>query len=501
MTNLARGGALSMFGAGINAVFGFLLTVVIARSLGTRGAGIFFAATALFNVVAVSGKLGADTGLVREMSRLVALERGRDLRRAVAVAAVPVAVVTGLVALVLWAVAPWIAALMFEDAGPVGVEILRGLALVVPFASLSVVAAGGSRGLEYLGPMVGIENIAKPVARVVLCGVAGLFGLSVTAVTRVWLVPVVVGCGAAAWMLSRHVSRTVRRLPRSAPTPWRDLASGFWSFAGYRGVASTIDVVSLSVGIFVVSALAGSHEAGVFAGVMRWVVAGTLGLQAVRLVIAPQLSGMLARGDLPGAQHLHEVSTIGVLAMSGPFYAVLAVFAGPVLTVLGEDFRDGTAALVVLSLAMLVNVATGNVQTVLLMSGRSGVTLSVVVVSLSLNLLTCVLLVPALGVTGAALGWGVAIVVENICYLTVVRRRIGIRTITPSWVHVLLLTAVCYAVPGGLAAWLWAEDLVLQALVCVLSTCAYLALVLRRRAALGLDQLVEAARSRGRGAR
>jgi O-antigen/teichoic acid export membrane protein len=50
--------------------------VVVARALGTAGAGVFFAGTALFNILNVAGRLGADTGMVRRMSRLEALGAG-----------------------------------------------------------------------------------------------------------------------------------------------------------------------------------------------------------------------------------------------------------------------------------------------------------------------------------------------------------------------------------------------------------------------------------------
>jgi O-antigen/teichoic acid export membrane protein len=408
-----------------------------------------------------------------------------------------VVVVTTIAALVMWVTAGWAADLLFPDAGPVGVEVLQALALVLPAASLSMVAVGGSRGLGHLLPMVGIENIAKPVSRVLFCALVGLAGLGVLATTLAWAVPTVLGGLVAGWACQVHLRRAVRGLPGGTAVGWRESAARFWSFAGFRGIAATVDVLGLTIGLLVVSALAGSHEAGIFAGVTRWVVAGTLGLQAVRLVIAPQISGMLASRDITGAQHLHGVSTVGVLAFSGPFYAVLAVFAGPVLALLGPDFRQGTTAMVVLAAAMFVNVATGNVQTVLLMSGRSGTNLAVVLCCLGVNLGLSALLVPDHGVTGAAVAWAVAIVVENLSYLVVVRRDLGIRTITRGWLLVVALTGGCFAVPGGLAAVL-TDGQLWPAAACLLGTVGYLWAVARRRSVLGLDELVRAARARGR---
>ncbi len=66
------------------------------------------------------------------------------------------------------------------------------------------------------------------------------------------------------------------------------------------------------------------------------------------------------------------------------------------------------------SLAMLVNLGTGNVTVVLLMGGKSSWgainTGAALIVNIGLNLL----LIPHLGILGAAIAWGASIVVDNV---------------------------------------------------------------------------------------
>jgi O-antigen/teichoic acid export membrane protein len=110
----------------------------------------------------------------------------------------------------------------------------------------------------------------------------------------------------------------------------------------------------------------------------------------------------------------------------------------------------------VLAAAGLVSVVAGNVQTVLLMSGRAGAYLAVSVASVSINALVAFSLVHSAGVLGVALGSGAATVLENLVIAWLVTRYVGVRAFgapvttalraVAAYVAVFLLTTLL--VPG-----------------------------------------------------
>ena len=110
--NLARGGALNLAGAIVSAAGSAGLMVVLGRGFGATAAGEFLQAVAIFNILIVIGLLGADTGLVRTMSRLRGTGNEQRIGAVLLVGLIPVAVVSGLVALTLWASADGIANLV-----------------------------------------------------------------------------------------------------------------------------------------------------------------------------------------------------------------------------------------------------------------------------------------------------------------------------------------------------------------------------------------------------
>lgn len=497
---LVRGGALGIMGSVLSAALGFLLVVVVTRSLGAAASGVAFAVFALFTMASNSCKLGADTGLVRELSRLRALGRKGDLGSVLWVAAVPVVVATWLLACAAWVTAPWIATITVPSfpADDV-VPLIRVAALTLPFATAAMVALAATRGLGSVAPIIVVDSIAKPSVRLLLVVLAVNAGWGVFGVTAAWLVP----AGAAAvvalmllWRLLRLVRNSAIAPPGTSPTSREAMSTEFWRFATPRGFAAVIEIVGASAGVLMVSALAGSHEAGAFAAVSRFVLVGLLVKQALRFVVAPQFSALLARRRTREAEDLHRVSTVWIAALSCPLYVLSAVFAPLVLQLFGEDFDEGATALSVLSVAMLVNVLSGNVQTVLLMSGASAVNLGIVAVSLTANVVASLLVIPQFGVTGAAIVWGACIAFENLATVGAARLRLGIRTISGPLARVCGAALLAFGVvTGACAAWL-GMSLGPAVVAAMLALGVYLALLWWQRQHIHLGELAGALRAR-----
>jgi O-antigen/teichoic acid export membrane protein len=153
--------------------------------------------------------------------------------------------------------------------------------------------------------------------------------------------------------------------------------------------------------------------------------------------------------------------------------------------------------MVILSAAMLVNLATGNVTVVLLMSGRSALNLANAFVSLVLNATLNLLLIPAYGMTGAAIAWAVSIVFINLAPLIQVRLRLGIRApLGPGFAVVAGAAVLCFGVTGLCVRWTAGTSAATFALSLVVGGAAYVALLHRFRHVLLAPDLLAAVRFR-----
>jgi O-antigen/teichoic acid export membrane protein len=89
------------------------------------------------------------------------------------------------------------------------------------------------------------------------------------------------------------------------------------------------------------------------------------------------------------------------------------LFGRQILSLWGDRFEDAWLVLVLLAAAQLVNVATGTAGTVLIMGARQKVELANSIIALLLGLVLDVLLIPRLGILGAAVGAGASMTVVN----------------------------------------------------------------------------------------
>ncbi|GAB7051340.1 lipopolysaccharide biosynthesis protein [Catenuloplanes indicus] len=439
----ARSSAVGLAGAAVSGLFGFLLAVVLARGFGSAGAGAIFAAVGLLTVACAVCCLGADTGLVWALPRR-ALATAAPL---LTVALAPPLALGLLVAAGGLLLAGPLAGVLLPDAGPSGVRLLSVASAALPLVVAMTVLLSAVRASRPITAYAAVQFGLLPVGRPVAVGAVALAAGGVVAALIGWVLPVLLALVACVALLYRPLGVDGMSALRPVSAEWRP----FWSFALPRAVSAAIDSGSMWVGVLLTSALATATDAGVFGGVGRYVLAGQLALQGLRVAVAPQLSRLLGAGRIADAAAVHRQTTVLAIALSWPVYLLLALFAPAFLALFGGDFGAGGTAMAVLSAAMLVNVGLGTVQTVLLMSGHSRRHLAATSAGLACTVGFGLWWIPAGGVLGAAAAWAVGIVVENVAAAIGARQVIGGAVVSRS----ALLSAagsVVAVVPIGLCA-------------------------------------------------
>ena len=410
---LARGGVLSLIGAVVSAAAGVGLVVLITRSFSKDEAGVFFAAGSLFLLGAAVAKLGVETGLVYFISRLRVLEQGAGVRRVIAVALTPVVAAATLVGAALFAAAPWLAEVAVD--GPPGhfTAYLRTLACFLPVAAASDSLLAATRGFRTQRPSALIESIGRPLGQVVLVALV-IATASAPWLGLAWTLPYL-PAALLAWLWLRTLLR--RGDPRRERAPADDrrgLRGEFWRYTWPRAFAGIAQLALQRLDIVLVAALRGPADAAIYTAATRFLVVGQLGARAISTTVQPQLGERLALGDAEGSRLLYRTATAWLILLGWPLYLLCATFAAPLLTLFGSGYAAGTHVILVLTGAMLVATGCGTVDMVLSMSGRTSWNLVNTLLALAVNVGVDLLLIPHIGILGAAIGWAAAIVFNNV---------------------------------------------------------------------------------------
>jgi O-antigen/teichoic acid export membrane protein len=483
-----------MVGFAASALLQFVFVLLVTHGEAPGSAGVVFEALALFTILSNWGELGADTGVVRSVPRLLALQRTRELRPLLVVAFLPVLATGLVVALVVFVFAHQVAHVFFDAHHRHGAtSVIRAVMPFLALSPLATVALAASRGFRTMLPYVAIQNIGLPLARVLGVLVPLVLGLGSLGVTVAWAAPVAL-TAIVALLIVRRLAEAATAGVADHSRRYRALATEFWSFSAPRGLAALFGVTITWLDVLLVGAMTSARSAAVYAAASRLAVLGAYAMQAVGMAVSPEFSALLAENRIKVVESLYQMATSWTMTFFWPAYLTLAIFAPLIMRIFGHSYGDGATALLILSLAGLLNLATGNSTMLLLMSGRSSLNLLNAGVSLALNIGLNLALIPKYGASGAALAWAVSIATNNVAAVVELRYVLGVHLAGPSYLAAASASALCFGGLGLLIRWFFPSSPTTLAIFVAVATPSYAILLWRARGVLQLHQFVGAIR-------
>ncbi len=463
LAEVARGSTLNLAGAGISALATLAVTVLVTREFSRPVAGAFFTAISLFLIVEAVAGLGAFTGLVYFIARLRSLGARNRIPAILRAAVIPVIVVSVLAAgALLLAAAPLSRVLLDGQLGRAGAtpaavaRALRTLALMLPFATLLDTFLGASRGYRNMLPTVLIDRIARSSAQLIGIAVAAVAGSAVL-LAPLWALPYVPAV-MAAWLCLRRIQRRQRERREDAPVippadghrlADRRLANanprGFWRFTTPRAIASLAQITIQRIDIVLVAIMRGPAEAAVYTAATRFLVAGQLGNGALSMAAQPRFTELFAVGNRRGANDLYQTTTGWLVLLTWPLYLLAVIYGPEVLSLFGHAYRAGDSVMVILGLTMLLATACGQVDMVLITTGRSSWSLANGLLAVGINVGLDLVLIPRYGIQGAAIGWSAAIVTTNLLPLAQLAVVSRLHPFGPGTMWAIFLTTASFA--------------------------------------------------------
>ncbi len=483
MRKIARAGSVNTIGAALGAVLSIAFTWLVAHRVAPGTAGAFFTATSVFLVAVAVAELGSDVSLSRFVPTFLARGQVREARFVIALSLVAAFGAGGLAAGAVLLLRDRIGEI--TGGGRAMAAALVLLALALPAATVMNTALAAARGLGTIRPTVLVDQLGRNAFQFLLVALVTLGGGSLRGLGAAWALPYLAGALVALGLLRRFVPKDRAAEPEERN---RRLIADYVSFTWPRAISRVSQILLQRADIVLVAVLRSPTEAAVYTVATRFLVIGQIIVQAVQQVLAPHTSRLLGTGEAATAVSVFQLTTAWVMALTWPVYLLAVAAADPMLRLFGGDsYTAGATVVAVLAAATLVSSAFGPVDVVLLMLGRSGFSLLNSLLALSTNLAVDLLLIPRLGIEGAAIGWASAIVVRNLLGLWFVHRELRATMFSRSTLLVGALNLLVLGVPGVFAGRVLGVGG--SALVLILTVCGlvYLAGLGLLRGPLGLS--------------
>lgn len=370
---------------------GWLLSILTARWLGPQGNGLYTLAT-IYGTIGTTLMSGGVAAVAYEISN-----KGSDSRSAAANVSI-LSLVSGFVP-ALAALAAW--PLLSAH----GWWWLLPVALAQPAALLSSALVGVFLGSDdirrlnyaYVGPWAATLTLFVIMAT--------LFGHTVRVALLAWALGQGLSAVYSVWLCRTHWA------PFAAASVTFERLRGLVSFGSQAGLANLVGFLNYRIDAIMVELYLGQRELGIYAVGVR-VAEGLWFFSQAIMTASYARIGSLSSAEsarLTARGMRHSLFIIGTLAL------ILVVIADPLLRLLYTDtyraavtpFRWLVPGIAFYGLASVLSAYYTNQR------GRPHIPLLIAGFSMALNLSSCALLIPRLGLSGAAiastLGYSLAI--------------------------------------------------------------------------------------------
>lgn len=401
---LGAGAGLMVGGRLAGRGLGFLVAVILARSLGAGLFGIYTLGWTLLRAVGALATLGNEHGVLRFAAPNWPGEKAAARR--IALRGGAVAVAAGAAAgLGLFLAAGWLEARVFALPGLA--RVLRLVAVALPLLAGARVLAAGTRVSRDMRPSVWAEDVTQPAAHLLFLGLALAVGWGLLGAVGALVASYGVSLALAAWYLRRLLGGAA---PGDSPAVGvRELVA----FSFPAALAGALGNYVLWVDRLILGAFRSAAEVGVYQVAMQLSAPFVVVVAALGAAIAPLIPAASAgeAGRLGGP--FRACTRWGLDACLALFLVVALAGSDLVLVLFGGEYHAAVAPLVVLAAARVAVAAAGPAGMVLILSGRQRRWLAITGGALAAGVLLQLALVPRFGMLGAAVATGTALVAMN----------------------------------------------------------------------------------------
>jgi len=420
LARLMAGGAATSFVVKIAGVgLAFLLQLLLARLLGLRGFGVYMYVITWLNVAVMLGKAGLDTASLRFLAEYRGTRQLpaffgflRYARRYSLAASLAVVVVGGGVLAVSWPHLPRDLAWTFLVSLP-----------AVPVSCQMELATAALQALR----RVGMSQVPGLVARPLL---VGLLCLSAAAALEEQLPPpgAMLAYAAACTLVAALAVWLLRTVLSGEPEPrGREQHAAQWRRAAARMLLAAVFTLLLrQTDVLLLGMFRSANEVGMYAAATRLSGFVTFGLLSIMALGAPVISQLHAQRQQAELQQVAGWIAWGGGIFALPVALLLGLAPAWCLSWFGTEFVPADRALVVLAIGQFVNAGVGPVGFLLIMTGHEGRAATLIAICAGANLALNLILIPPLGMLGAAVATSASMIAWNLLLLKAVAGRLQV---------------------------------------------------------------------------
>lgn len=183
-------------------------------------------------------------------------------------------------------------------------------------------------------------------------------------------------------------------------------------------------VDNICIGIFKTE-----RDLGIYDIAFKIAAASAIVLAAFNAIQAPVFAELYAKSEKKKLRSIVQSSTRIMFYITFPLTLLVCLFPEVILGIFGDEFKEASLSLIILSIGSFINVSSGSVGILLQMTGRQRQYNNIVLIGAGINIGLNILLIPRMGILGAAIASATSKIFQNIAAVMYVKKVFGFTTL------------------------------------------------------------------------
>lgn len=400
---------------------GFLISVALGRFLGPEGLGIINLSKQITGLLVVFGMVGYRQAIIKEVSISYTNKNWERLGNVMYTAYWVTGGITLMITIVSIFFTPWLASEVFDEP-KLTFPLMVALIVMVPQVFSRIFSSG----------LIGFRKIwqSNLVDQTLSSFVTGgiLFFLWYNSYEiNVNRVAIAYGIGKVVVTISiGFYWKAIYSYDFKRELVFKKLFK--LSFPLFI-VAITAILIS-KVPVVLLGWIANSREVGLYTVAVKMALLSSFFLSVTNSTVGPKIAALFEKGKIKEMERMIQQVTKGLTLIGGIPLILFFLFGADILGIWGSEFKEAYWLLNILALGQFVNLATGAVGLIMIMTGHERVQSRLSMAFAVLNVLLAIIFISLYGAIGAAISTAIIFAVSNLTQMFFVRHLLNIRTIT-----------------------------------------------------------------------
>ena len=437
---IVKSSMIVFIGLFLSKLLTYIYKIIIARYYGPEVYGIFSLAFMIVTLFVAFSSFGFADGLVRYIS----LFRGKkDINKIkyFLKESLIITIISGIISgIILFLLSEFIAVTLFHNSNLI--IFLKIFAFLVPFYMLANIFLGVLLGYERVSDYSFISNIFQNLAKVVLIIIFIFIGLKNEAIIFSYFIGVF-----SMFLIGYYICKY--KLPEIfVKSDLNDkekikLKREFFSYSWPVLFLSVINFIFSWTDSFLIAYYKDVFSVGLYNAAFS--IAALMGFvpELFRQIFLPLITKEYSKKNFEVIKQLSKQSAKWIFMLNLPVFLILFLFPGAIINILfGPDFISSYNVLRILAVAGIFSSFALLLTNMILMTGRSKIILWNLLVFSALNIILNVMLIPTMGINGAALATTISIILMNLILFIEVKHYTGLIPLKSKMINIFLISFI-----------------------------------------------------------